>query len=105
MVGSEVAGVEITIAMMMMRTMWSSGGSQSGGGSHADNMFPVALLLLLLPAQVPATHTQCPHPASCAAPATCAPHYLSLLLEPASYCLLAASTPGVCCPPSAQSCE
>ena len=88
-----------------MRTMWSSGGSQSGGGSHADNMSPAALLLLLLPAQVPATHTQCPHPASCAAPATCAPHYLSLLLEPASYCLLAAGTPGVCCPPPAQSCE
>ena len=91
--------------MMMMRTMWSSGGSQSGGGSHADNMSPAALLLLLLPAQVPATYTQCPHSASCAAPATCAPHYLSLLLEPASYCLLAAGTPGVCCPPPAQSCE
>ena len=88
-----------------MMMMWSSGGSQSGGGSHADNMSPAALLLLLLPAQVPATHTQCPHPASCAAPATCAPHYLSLLLEPASYCLLAAGTPGVCCPPPAQSCE
>ena len=92
--------------MVMMRTMWSSGASQSGGGSHADNMSPAALLLLLLlPAQVPATHTQCPHPASCAAPATCAPHYLSLLLEPASYRLLAAGTPGVCCPPPAQSCE
>ena len=91
-----------------MWTMWSSGGAQSGGGSHAANMSPAALLLLVtchLPAQVAATHTQCPHPASCAAPATCAPHYLSLLLEPASYCLLAASTPGVCCPPPGQSCE
>ena len=91
-----------------MWTIRSSGGAQSGGGSHAANMSPAALLLLvtcLLPAQVPATHTQCPHPTSCAAPATCAPHYLSLLLEPASYCLLAASTPGVCCPPPGQSCE
>ena len=91
-----------------MWTIRSSGGAQSGGGSHAANMSPAALLLLItchLPAQVPATHTQCPHPTSCAAPATCAPHYLSLLLEPASYCLLAASTPGVCCPPPGQSCE
>ena len=47
----------------------------------------------------------CYNGGQCAAPASCAPHYLTSLLEPTALCYLSPNNPGVCCPPHIPSCE
>ena len=57
------------------------------------------------PAQVTSATDLCYNGGQCLAPASCAPHYLTSLLEPTALCYLSANNPGVCCPPHIPSCE
>ena len=56
-------------------------------------------------ASAPQAPGRCYNGGVCAAPVSCAPHYLSSLLDPAALCSLAPGRPGVCCPPHIQTCE
>ena len=47
----------------------------------------------------------CVRGGACVPPVHCSPHYLSALLQPASSCLLAPGTPGLCCPGKKAECK